>query len=253
MRFPLCLPIALAVLSFASCATVSSSAYKSSLANEATYNAPATTPRQQKTEHVRLELFRQDNEFGEIELDIDGGPTVDLRNADRDRTGFRATFGGSSTRGYFQIFVEEWDLNPSLGGFDFDLIGIGGGVSGTPTVHTFNEDMRLILPFRGGLNIAVGENDAGGVNDADLAYLEFEGELGFGGDFYGAQPSVGVYLNSVAGILSPDVGPDADITGTNAGVFFQLMYKHDNFPIFGTIRAMGGDVEGALLSFGAAF
>ncbi len=252
MKCRLTLLLCLGTLGFASCATVPST--NTSLRSELSrFDAQESQTRKRRTQHARVEIFRQDIELDDIEFDPDDAPSTDLLGTDRERTGVRATFGGRTVGGFVQLFVEEWDLAPTVPGFDFDLIGVGGGVAGTPTLHEFNENARLTLPFRAGVNLAVGDNGLRGANDTTLGYLEFEGEIAIGADLYGAQPSVGIYVTSLSGIVSPEVGADADVTGTNGGAFAQILYKHPDFPVFGSIRALGGDVEGGLLSFGVAF
>lgn len=201
---------------------------------------------------VRLEVFRQDIELGEIEYEPEDAADFSLPDVDRKRAGLRAAFGSPNARGYVHIFGEE--LRSSLNQFD-EILGIGGGVAGKPTVHEFGDQIRLILPYRLGLNFAGGEEDLG-VIEENIGYIEFEGEIGFGGYFHGVQPSVGLYVSSLAGRIEVEdhiTNPETDFDGSNSGGFLQLEYKHDEFPLFGRIRAMGGDVEGILVSFGASF
>lgn len=248
MRLPLCL----VTLFAASCVAVPSASNKPSfLSQDATPEAEATKPQRKK--RIRLEFFTQQDEFEEFKLDTSGGATTDVFDGDRTRTGLRATFGTSMVRGYAQIFHEDWDIDPLTAGMDFDIFGFGGGVTGSPTVHRFTDDMRLILPYRFGLNLGIGTNEFSGATETDIAYFEFEGELGIGADLYGAQPSVGIYGSAMDASLSPDVGSNSDVTGTNTGVFFQLLYKSDNFPVHGGFRLTGGDVTGGTVSLGFGF
>jgi hypothetical protein len=220
---------------------------------EKAYSSPAPALRAGKDARVSLEVFRQDIELGELEFDYDGPPAskADVKDIDRVRTGFRAAFGAPAARGYVQFFGEEFYDSPG----DFDHWGLGGGVAGFPSAHDFNDDIRLIIPYRAGFNVAWGEEDNGSI-ETTQAYVEFEGEVGVGGYFWGAMPSVGVYLTSLAGAGTIDNGvadSDYDFNGTNAGAYIQIAYKHDEFPMFASFRAMGGDVEGIVLSIGAAF
>jgi len=201
---------------------------------------------------VRLEVFSQDIELGEIEYEPEGAADFTLPDVDRERAGLRAAFGSPNARGYVQFYGEEF--GSGLNQFD-DIWGIGGGVAGKPTVYEFGNQMRLNVPYRLGINLAGGEEDLG-VVEQDFGYIEFEGEVGIGGYFHGVQPSIGVYVSSLAGRIEVEdhiTNPETDFDGSNSGGFLQLEYKHDEFPLFGRIRAMGGDVEGVLVSFGASF
>ena len=235
---------------------------KESSAPGTTVERSLTAPtlfRSDRREIFRLEAFRKDIELEELELDPEVGSDFDVFDTDRERGGLRAAFGSPRARGYVQIFGEEFGNGFGLPANqfpgEFDLFGIGGGVAGIATVHEFEDQIRLIVPYRAGLNAAWGEEEVG-VVDQNLAYVEFEGEVGFGGYFYGVQPSLGIYVSSLAGTLQVEdhvTDPETDFGGTNSGCFVQLEYKHDDFPLFAKVRAMGGDVRGVALSIGASF
>ena len=246
------LSVLLVAVSLASCATTPNSAYPSTLSEMTANYAPTARAERRKRDNATVGIFVEDIELGETEFENDdplAPPTFDRRDIERERLGFRASFGGSHARGYVQLFREE----VSYPGTEIDLIGIGGGVTGAPAVHRFQEDIRLIIPYRAGVNVALGEYETGVIED-DLGYLEFEGEFGVGCYVHGLQPSAGIYLTSLAGIASePTFTDDTTFSGTNAGGYLQLLYQADHFPIYGSVRVMGGDVEGAVLAFGGTF
>lgn len=104
-------------------------------------------PQQDETRHrvVRLEVFHQDLELGELDFDYDDqtifvdGPSKDV---DKTRIGLRAAFGGDAARGYIQLFGEDY----GKGSNETEGWGIGGGVRGVPSAHDFSDDVRLIIP-----------------------------------------------------------------------------------------------------------
>lgn len=217
--------------------------------------APAPMRHYSQRSRVRLEVFVQDVELGELDREPDNAPNTTLKDVGRERAGFRAAFGKPAVRGYFQLFGEEWD-NGFSSTNEFEMFGIGGGVLGEPAVAELSQDdVRLVIPYRAGFNVAWGDDDSG-VVDEETVYVEFEGEVGFGAYLWGLRPMVGVYASNLAGytdIETPGNDFGVDYDGINVGGFAELRYRHDDFPLFAAARVQGGDVEGFVLSFGASF
>lgn len=205
---------------------------------------------------ARLQVFREELEFNELDIDFDNAPDADLTDAERDRLGFRGEFGSGTIGGFFQVFAEDFRA-PSLLGEEFDLFGFGGGISGTPDVGRAGP-AEFVVPVRFAANIAGGSETVGGF-DADFGYLESVFEVGFGARVYGVQATSGIVVDSMAAIYESDdparLSNDdpAVITGTNVGVYFEGLYKHERVPLMARARVVLGDVQGFLLTFGFAF
>ena len=205
---------------------------------------------------ARLQFFREQFEFDELDVDFDGAPDADLSDPERERIGFRAEFGSNAIGGFFQVFGEEFRA-PALLGEDFDMFGFGGGISGAPDVGHAGP-VEFVVPVRFAINVAGGSETVNGF-DADLGYLESVFEVGFGGRAFGAQLSSGLVVDSIGALYESDdpssfANDDpAVITGTNVGVYFEGLYKHDRVPLMARARVVLGDVQGFLLSFGFAF
>ncbi|HEX5054687.1 MAG TPA: hypothetical protein VFZ65_23125 [Planctomycetota bacterium] len=204
---------------------------------------------------VRLQFFREDVEFDELDVEVDNSPDVTIKDVDRDRFGFRAEFG-QSAGGFFQVFAEQMRA-PALLLEEFDNFGIGGGAVGAPVVADVGP-VDLIVPYRFEVDLAAGSETVSGF-DEDLFYFEAMFELGFGARAFGAQMSTGVLVNSQAGWFDSDnpasvAGTDTTrITGTNVGAFFELLYKADRVPLMARVRGVVGDISGLMFSFGFAF
>ncbi|MCA8973862.1 MAG: hypothetical protein KDC98_04035 [Planctomycetes bacterium] len=204
---------------------------------------------------VRLEVFHDSLTFSELEVEFDGGTTFTLPDSERDRTGFRATFG-RGVGGFFQLYAEEFRA-PNLLVTDFGNVGLGGGVAGAPQVGSTGK-LEFLIPFRAEIDITAGSEDVGAYT-LEFVYADVVLEAGFGVRFFGLQPSVGVSVNSIGGLFESDdpsspahIDP-ATVTGQNVGVFGELLYKHDNVPVVARLRAIGGDTSGVMLSIGVAF
>ena len=71
--------------------------------------------------------------------------------------------------------------------------------------------------------------------------------------------TAGIVANSVGGLFesdNPALNSNDDpsvISGTNVGAYVEVLYKHDRVPLMARVRAMFGDFNGVLLSFGFAF
>lgn len=200
---------------------------------------------------VRLQAIRENIELDDLDVDFDSAPNGSIFETERDRTGFRAELG-SNGGGFVQIFREKLRA-PALLTEEFVNHGIGGGAFGTPRVGTVRE-MELIVPWRVEVNLVGGSERVGG-SDQDLFYAESNFELGFGARAFNVQASSGLIANSIGGIFNTDLPGkgDADISGTNVGVYFEVLYKHPRVPLMARARAIAGDVQGVMLSFGFAF
>lgn len=205
---------------------------------------------------ARLQLVREDLEYDDLDIDFDDSTDGRLRDFERDRTAFRAEFGRGSSGGFFQIFRERVNA-PSLLVEEFTNYGIGGGVIGSPVVGE-TRYVEFLVPFKFEANVSVGSENVGAF-DQDLWYAEANFELGFGARWHGLQPSTGITANSLAGLFDSDLpstpafGGGAEISGTNFGAYFELLYKHPNVPLMAKVRALVGDVQGVMLAFGFAF
>ena len=205
---------------------------------------------------ARLQLFREEIEFDDLDVEVGNGADASLRDIERDRFGFRAEFGRQATAGFFQLFVEEMRA-PALLLEDFDNIGLGGGAVGAPVVGDAGR-VELLVPYRFEVDFVGGSESVGGF-DQDLFYFEAVFELGFGARAFGAQASAGVVVDSLAGWFDSNNpaslanGDNATIMGTNVGAYAELVYKHDQVPLMARVRGIAGDVSGVMFSFGFAF
>lgn len=214
-----------------------------------------------------FELYYEDEELDAIEWERDNpdpGDTAekfDLK-IDRERVGARFAFGGETTRGFFQVFTEEFQGTSEATGDTtdkIDLYGAGGGIKGAPIVGQASSDIALMIPFRADLSFALGE-ESYAEDDVSVGYVELHGDVGFGAEWMGLRPSAGVAFSSIVGAASfednspsPDPDEDYTLTGTNAGFFLDLLYKNEEFPIYGHIRALFGDYEGMTFGIGVKF
>jgi len=201
-----------------------------------------------------FELYLEDGELDSVEFDPDAsGPTVDSQ-IERERTGARFAFGGEQARGFFQVFAEEWSGKGSS--LDLDGFGLGGGVKGAPSVGDAGPDVKLLIPFRADLSFAYGVEETT-TADYTLAYVELHADVGFGVEWMGIRPSAGVALSSLSGAYRVDpVGgsdSDYDVAGSNIGFFFDIRYKHEEFPVYGHFRALSGDYDVVTLGIGVNF
>jgi hypothetical protein len=205
---------------------------------------------------ARLQLIREDIEFEDFDIDFDDGSDGRLMDFERDRTGFRAEFGRGGNGGFFQVFSEKVNA-PSLLVEEFTSYGVGGGVIGTPVVGR-DRTVEFLVPFKFEVDVSVGSENVGAF-DQDLWYAESNFELGFGARWQGLQSSTGIMVHSLAGLFdsdlpgSPALGGGAEISGTNFGAYIEVLYKHPKVPLMARARAIAGDIQGVMLSFGFAF
>jgi hypothetical protein len=208
-----------------------------------------------------IQGFSEQSELEELDVDFDdAGFSLLSPDVEKNRVGLRFAFGGNGARGYVQFFSEEMvSLLPGLLPDEFDLVGLGGGIQGAPSIADLGENASLVLPYRVGISLAVGIEEFRGF-DEELAYLDTELEFGFGARFLGFQPSAGLYLDTLVGVYESDdptnpshLDTATTVTGTHVGGYGELFYKHDEFPVFAYVRAVFGEVSGAMFGFGAAF
>lgn len=205
---------------------------------------------------VRLQLFRDNVEFDELDLELDSSPDVNLRDFGRERTGFRGEFGSGQVGGFFQLFREDTESR-TLFGPDMRSYGIGGGVAGAPAVGRTGP-IEFAVPLRFEVDMVLGDEDTG-TYDQDLFYLESRFEVGFGVRIFGLQASSGLIVDSLAGTFDSDdpanlASPgSAELSGTNIGAYVEALYKHPRVPLMASARAIVGDLQGIELTFGFAF
>ena len=210
----------------------------------------APMPLARDDSRVDIRLVHSDLEFDEIEFDGDLGPST-KEEIDRKRTELRFAFGGEASRGVFKIFTEEFTVRPA----EIDVYGIGGGMVGAPTVGDDSGEVDLIVPYRWDLSVAAGKEDdfAGGTDDAELVFGELFVDLGFGIDWRGLRPSVGIEGSLLRGTINSDTRADPDVDGFNAGFFAELRYKHPEAAIYGVFRQHFGDIDGPEFGLGFGF
>ena len=200
-----------------------------------------------------IEVSYEDSELDKVTFEEDDPPgSSDYVKVERKRTGARFAFGGESARGFFQIFGEEWKAGSARG---LDVFGAGGGVMGAPVVSEVNQDLVLIIPYRADISLAFGSDSVGPVDRA-LGYAEFHGDVGFGLDWLGLRPSIGLAISSLGGayVLDPGGGDqDYTLSGFNAGFFLDILYKHPDFPLYGHLRFLTGDYSGTVIGIGGKF
>jgi hypothetical protein len=205
--------------------------------------------------YTRLQLIREDIEFKDFDVDFDNGSDGTLLDFERGRGGFRAEFGQVADSSFFQVFSEKVKA-PSLLAREFTNYGIGGGVIGSPIVGS-SGDMEFLVPFKFEANVSYGSKNVG-IYDQELWYAEGIFEVGFGARWLGLQSSAGVIVNSLVGLFDSDLpsssalGSGTEISGSNLGAYFEVLYKHPNVPLMARVRAIAGDIQGVMLTFGFA-
>jgi hypothetical protein len=212
-----------------------------------------------KKPRVDISVFGGDFDLNEVEFDPDDLPGDVTLELERQRAGVRAAFGSENARGFVQVFSEEIEAVFSGSGEDFETFGVGGGVRGAPRVSEPDAALAFLIPYQADLALVYGnESEAG--NDVTAAYIEFHAEVGFALEWQGLRPGVGVELSSLGGVVDADSGlfgggadQTTDFTGTNAGAFAELSYKHPHFPLYVRARAGGGDFEHSELVIGASW
>jgi len=257
----LALSLVLALGSLGSCAAVA----------DKTEKKPATW----RNPHFTAAVFFDDRELGEIDFDDDLETILGegIKDVERQRAGARVTIGSSNLSAYAQIFGEEIDsfdstqLDPGSAVTIDDLFGFGLGVIGVPTLKRVSDGVRVVAPYRAGFNVVIGEGnftDATGptllkspTEEGDLAYLETEFSVGVGVNAHGFQPSFGLFLTSLAGIVDDEIVADSDdddlrFEGTNAGLFLEFAYIGTDVPLTAGVRGTVGDVQGLEAFFGVS-
>ena len=257
----LTLSLVLALGSLGSCAAVGGESEK----KLATWKNPQFT----------ATVFLDDRELGEIDFDDDLESILGegINDVERQRAGARVTIGAANISAYAQIFGEEIDqfdssdLDPGSTVTIDDLFGFGLGVLGTPTLKKVSEGVRVVAPYRAGFNVVVGEGNFADTTvptllkspteDGDLAYFETEFSVGVGVNAHGFQPSFGLFLTSLAGLVDDEIVTDSDnddlhFEATNAGLFLEFAYIGTDVPLTAGIRGTVGDVQGLEAFFGVS-
>ena len=219
-----------------------------------------------------IEAFYEDVELDEIEIGglDDDDDSLKVHDITRKRAGVGMSFGSDVAQGYFRVFYEEFGkemLNePFRGG------GVGGGVKGIPKLAEFNDNISLILPYRGGVDFVYGQGEIDvyeiqggtptylGTADVNTLYVDLQGSVGIGVDIHGFQPSVGLAFDGLIGTMKVDdtvgqydIDDDEDISAFNVGGFAELRYKHPDFPVFASVRGLFGNIDGFAVSLGVDF
>ena len=119
-------------------------------------------------------------------------------------------------------------------------------------------DVSFILPFEAGVDVAAGIEEAGGF-DEEFVYVEAKPSWDSARAPSESSRRSARRATSSTACTSPTTPPTrrtwkpTSITGTNVGAYAQLLYKHDDFPLFAKVRATFGDVEGVMFAAGVAF
>lgn len=196
-----------------------------------------------------IDIFHEFKKFDDLEYD--DLPDAPIDSFTRRRTGVKLGFGPQEVSGYVRLYGETADV--SYDGFlddEISAFGIGGGVCG------IGHAGRVIVDYSAGLNVVGGKFyvDGDEDQDADLAYVEFEGHLAVGGDIKGWMPKGGLYLSSLSGtaaISDLGFGDDLDFSAANFGLFAEVGYNRPDKLVSGSLRVfMIGDVQGLALSLG---
>jgi hypothetical protein len=200
----------------------------------------AGSPRKQRFD---FSIVYTDETLGELEVDFDP-PTFTFADVDRERVGVRFAFGNPGIAGFVTPFSETWGS-----GVDFDAFGVAGGIVGAPRVGNKDSAVGLLIPYLVQFGIGYGDE-----NSVSLLYLDTRLEVGFGIDWKGIQPSVGLISSSIVGGLDDSIlDESALLTGFNLGGYAELKYKHPELGLYGRLRALFGDVEGVEASLGFAW
>lgn len=199
-----------------------------------------------------FELYAEGQELENVTVEPEFGPDIDL-SADRRRVGVRLAFGPVAVRGFGHLFREAWEFTDLPGGGDgaeYDNWGIGGGVKGAPVVGRIRDEVAMLVPYRAELSLVRGDNADD--SEWDMQYVDFHADVGFGIDWKGLRPSVGIALSGISGEID-GYGTTSDLSGGNGGVFLDLSYRSPEFPLYGHVRAQAGDYRLVMLGIGVEF
>lgn len=184
---------------------------------------------------VEEAFINDDDEFETGDFEIDLG-------MNRERLEARFGFGGERVRGGFMIFTEQmaFEFN-DVESEETDLYGIGGGMIGAPRIGEVDDDpatLTMVVPYDWDLAIAYGDDLI------ELAYAELAASVGFGVEWMGLQPSVGVTGSGLYGLIEDGEGDlGATIDGFNFGFYGQVRYAPPGIPLLIHARGTGGDIE----------
>ena len=189
--------------------------------------------------------YHESTTLDELEVDDPGNVQALLMDESRKRTGVRGSIGIEAARGYFQIFNEQFlDSN--------DGLGIGIGVEGRPTLHTFDSGLALFLPYRLGANLVANDDVTVAGSKADLAYVEAVFEAGLGARVNGFSPSLGITSKSLAGNLefageTDNKYEDDDLRADLVGGYAELAYQRPGSGLRFMLRGLVGGEQGVAL------
>jgi hypothetical protein len=204
-----------------------------------------------------IDVTASGEELDAIQFDPDDLlSTVELP-VERDRVTARFAFGREAVRGFIHVFKEHLLAEPttlSVTRVSVDSLGVGGGVKGAPRVNGSEATVAFLIPYRVDVSVVVGDEDTTSAgDDLVMAYLEGQVDLGFGAEWKGLRVSGGATASSLVGHIESDLFEDLDLEGTNVGVYGEVRYKHPAVPVYGRIRATGGDIERTEFALGLAF
>jgi hypothetical protein len=188
------------------------------------------------------EVFHRETEIDEVEINDVGFVQSDKEDVKRSRTGVRATFGYEYARAYVETFGEDFLA-------DEYAWGIGGGITGEPVLHRFNDELSLILSYRAGLAAVAADDAIFAGEEGDYTYTEVSLEAGIGLDYRGFRPSVGITTSRLEGHIDfddeeNDETDDKDIEADFAAGYVELAYRPRKAPLQISVRGLAGEEQG---------
>jgi hypothetical protein len=192
----------------------------------------------------------------EIDVEFDDGFGTFETPLERKKVGARFAFGRSGSRGFFDVYTEEFGSNNNDAP---DFNGIGGGMQGIPIVGGNKGNLSVVVPFMWSLAFAANDDDEPGVvSDVLRYYLEAQARIGIGIAWFGLIPSVGIAANMLTGTIDfdEDSAPgarDIDFDATSIGVYAGLEYRPTFMPLYAALRVLSGDHDTTDLIVGVEF
>lgn len=210
-----------------------------------------------------FEVFQEESTLDSVDFDYtfeDESTLSETAAVDRDRTGLRMAWGGETSRGYVQIFTEDWSVANSTSG-DFEGGGTGGGAMGTPEIGDGPADTIMVLPWRVDLSLGLGSNALEDVAFDAMYYTELHADLGVGLQWNGLQPSIGIAYSQLTGFIESNVKEGdpqdevgkIDLAGSNFGFFLDVKYRPEDWALYAHFRALSGDYEATTFGIGVKF
>ena len=210
----------------------------------------------------QAETIYQERKLDELRLHTSvPDATQELRGSESRRGGVRLAMGGPdySARGYMQVFGEELEATTTGGDADFDMAGIGVGIVGRQVFGPEFRRMRLILPYRAGVDYLSG-NARGNATPTstfdELEALVYEAEVGVGATYRGFDLVLGLAISSFDGkarILGPSGSHQDGLRGTNTGAWVSAAYQPRQLPLRLEVRAGFGDLEETRITAGLSY